>query len=100
MQSLQEHDSSVAHQVCIEQESLPNKDQKQSKRNYMSLVGRDVIALSGLVEHNLNQPPSIKLRHVDLGKMTGSPFSSISEEQVPLHDSSYRDLVVGKRKSI
>lgn len=36
----------------------------------MSLVGRDVIALSGLVAHNLNQPSSIKLQHVDLGKMT------------------------------
>lgn len=58
MQSLREHDSSVEYQVCTEQESLPNKDQKQSKRNYMSLLGRDVIALSGLVEHNLNQPDS------------------------------------------
>lgn len=36
----------------------------------MSLVGRDVIALSGLVEHNLNQPTLTKFRHVHLGKMT------------------------------
>lgn len=61
MQSLQEHDSSVEYKVCTEQESLPNKDQKQSKRNYMSLLGRDVIAESGLVEHNLNQPASTKI---------------------------------------
>lgn len=44
VQSLQEHDSSAAYRVCTEQESRPNKDQKQSKRNYMSLLGRDVIA--------------------------------------------------------
>lgn len=45
------------YQVCTEQESFPNEDQKQSKRNYMSLLGRDVIAPSGLEEHNLNQLP-------------------------------------------
>lgn len=57
VQSLQEHDSSVENKVCREQGSLPNKDQKQSKRNYMSLFRRDVIALSGLVERNMNQLP-------------------------------------------
>lgn len=48
VQSLQECDSSVEYNVCTLQGSLPNTDQKQSKRNYISLLGRDVIALSGL----------------------------------------------------
>lgn len=69
VQSLQEHDSSEEYKVCAEQESLPNKDQKQSKRNYMSLVGRDVIALSGLVElepTNFDQIPACAFRKSDL----------------------------------
>lgn len=39
----------------------------------MSLLGGGgggVIALSGLVEHNLNQPTSTKFQHVHLGKVT------------------------------
>lgn len=60
----------MEYKVCTEQESLPNKDQKQSKRNCMSLLGRDVIALRGLLEHNLNQPTLTKFKRVHLGKMT------------------------------
>lgn len=36
----------------------------------MSLLGRDVIALRGLLEHNLNQLTSTKFKRVHLGKMT------------------------------
>lgn len=36
----------------------------------MSLVGSDVIALCGPVEHNLNQPTLTKFQHVRLGNMT------------------------------
>lgn len=70
------------NKVCREQGSLPNKDQKQSKRNYMSLLERDVIALSGLVERNMNQPTLTKFHHAHLGKMPFCP--SIREELLSL----------------
>lgn len=61
MGRLQEHDSSVEYNMCAEQESLPEQDQKQSKINDMSLVGRDVI---GLVKHTLKQPTLTKFQCV------------------------------------
>lgn len=55
---------------CAEQESLPNKDQKQSKRNYMSLLGRDLIAQcpdgTQLEAASFDQSPACGFRENDL----------------------------------
>lgn len=60
VQSLQEHDSSV--EVSAEQEK-PSKQRSEAikKKLHVTVSGGDVIALSGLVEHNLNQPTSTKI---------------------------------------
>lgn len=62
----------------------------------MSLLGRDVIALRGLLEHNLNQPTLTKFKRVHLGKMTWGPCPSISGGQLPLQASSERETIVDK----